>query len=64
MTPAEIALITQFLKFGTDIAIDMYIEGQNRGYTPDQLEAMITGEEARKKTLDAAWQQMKTNAGL
>lgn len=64
MDPATISTISLWVKFFSDMAIDMYIEKQQEGYTPDQLKAMVTSEETRKKTLDAAWQEMKANAGL
>lgn len=63
MSPAEMAVISMWLKFFTDMAMDAYIDAQNKGYTPEQLEAMVASEETRKKTLDAAWQQLKDNAG-
>jgi hypothetical protein len=53
-----------WIKFFTDMAMDAYIDAQNKGYTPEQLKAMVADEEARKKTLDAAWDQLKANAGV
>ena len=46
------------------MGIDAYIDAKNKGYTPDQLEAMVATEEGRKDTIDAAWEVMKRNAGL
>ena len=62
MTPAEIAIIMSFVKFGTDMAVDAYIDLQQQGYTPDQLKAMIESEVSRKKILDANWAQMVAEA--
>lgn len=64
MDPAELAVISMWIKFFTDMAMDAYIDAQNKGYTPEQLKAMVADEESRKKTLDAAWDQLKANAGL
>lgn len=64
MDPATVGILSMWLKFFSDMALDAYIDAQNKGYTPDQLKAMVADEEARKKTLDAAWAEMKANAGL
>lgn len=64
MGPQELAIISMWVKFFTDMAMDAYIDAQQKGYTPDQLKAMVETEEGRKKALDAAWAEMKANAGL
>ncbi len=64
MTPAEMTVVVGLIKLGTDIGMDMYIEAQKQGYTPDQLLAMISDEETRKNAQNAAWAQMKVDAGL
>lgn len=63
MDPAEIAALSALLKLLTDIGMDMYIEAQNKGYTPEQLVAMVESEEGRKKIQDAAWEQLKIDVG-
>lgn len=63
MDPAEIAALSALLKLLTDIDMDMYIEAQNRGYTPEQLVAMVESEEGKKKIQDAAWEQLKIDVG-
>lgn len=62
--PATLALIEIGIKLGTDIATDIIIESQQKGYTPDQLRAMLQSETDRKNAVDAAWNQMKADAGL
>jgi len=64
MTPAELSILSMWIKFFSDMAMDAYIDAQQKGYTPEQLKAMVETEEGRKKALDAAWDQMKTNAGI
>jgi len=64
MDPVMLASLSVWVKFFSDMAIDLWIEKQQEGYTPDQLKMMVASEESRKKTLDAAWEEMKANAGL
>jgi len=62
--PATIIAFMPIAKFFSDMAVDFYIDGIQKGYTPEQLLKMIETEEGRKKVLDASWDQMKANAGV
>lgn len=64
MDKDELAAISVWLKFFGDLAIDLWMEKRQEGYTPDQLKVMVEDEQIRHSAVNAAWDDMKLKAGI